>query len=211
MAEPEQEHPDFAELDLNAEEFAPVEEETFSAEPAAESPPAGLPADLEATADFVAEPAGEDEAAAISEADLVPGEEAPLESVEAVLEGAGEEAATPHKKSLAWLFHLEWMGLVLVLLAIYPLVSLVVPNAIWTAAYLVLLLLIPAALWLTRKVWREPIVSATYTVLLAVTVAALLTAVYCLGLELADYGWQFKPQRAASVMVAPGAARIHSL
>jgi hypothetical protein len=175
---------------------------SFPAEAAAGSePPAeALPAedaDTMACVPGAALPGGEPAAATMP--GMVP-ESAPEESPEATeapaeppASDAEAEEAEPASKRRKWLAHVDWVGVALLAIAIYFVVEQAVKtNVAWTAGYLILLVLIPFSLWKTRHRWTTPQITAVYTVLLAISTVALLTAVYWLGLELAQYNWDIK-------------------
>ena len=51
--------------------------------------------------------------------------------------------------------------------------------------------LIPYALWCSSARWVTPPASALYTVMLALSTAALISGTWFEGLELSHYDWQF--------------------
>lgn len=175
---------------------------SFPAEAAAagEAPAEVLPADTE-TADFVPEvapPDGEPVAATmpgmvpeLAQEGLPEAGEAPAEPPAAETEAEPAETA-PAPKWRKWLAHVDWVGVALLAIAIWLVVRAVTVNVAWITGYLILLVLIPFTLWKTRKRWMTPQITAVYTVLLAISTAALLTAVFWLGLELAQYHWDVK-------------------
>ena len=59
----------------------------------------------------------------------------------------------------------------------------------------VMLALIPYALWRSSAHWVTPAGSALYTVMLALSTAALITGTWCVGLELSRYDWQYSKTR----------------
>jgi cation transport ATPase len=159
---------------------------------AGEAPAEALPADAE-TAEFMPEvalPGGEPAAEAeLAQEGLPEAGEASAEPPE----GEAEPAETsPAPKRRKWLAHVDWVGVALLAIAIWLVVQAVTVNVAWITGYLVLLVLIPFALWKTRNRWMTPQITAVYTVLLAISTAALLTAVFWLGLELAQYHWDVK-------------------
>jgi hypothetical protein len=173
---------------------------SFPAEAAAggEAPAEALPADAE-TAEFrpeVALPGGEPAAATMP--GMVPelAQEGLPEAGEAPAEPPAPEAepaeTAPAPKWHKWLAHVDWVGVALLAIAIWLVVRVITVNVAWITAYLVLLVLIPFSLWKTRNRWMTPQITAVYTVLLAISTAALLTAVFWLGLELAQYHWDVK-------------------
>ena len=60
--------------------------------------------------------------------------------------------------------------------------------------------LIPYALWRSSPRWVMPAASALYTVMLALSTAALITGVWFNGQELSSYDWQFSKARVKSSM-----------
>ncbi len=116
--------------------------------------------------------AAEAEVAATEKEAEVPGEEVPAE-----------------KPPSKWPRYLEIAILILVLLAI--------SISAWqqwifisTAIYILAVAAIPYALWKTRKT------ATIYTVFLGCVLAAILTAVYCLWVELGRYDFDIKAQEA---------------
>jgi hypothetical protein len=200
----------------SAEGAVPPEAE-MGGEPAAGEPAAeALPAEGAETMDFGAafaapgteETAAETELAGEGLPDLgEPAAEAP------VAEGEEAEEEVPAKRP-AWLAYVDWAGLVLLAVVIWLVVRVVVADVfvLWTTAYLILLVLIPFSLWKSRHRWTTPQITAAYTVFLAISVAALLTAVYWLGLELFLYEWDVKAKTRPVVGAAqyPGATSLIS-
>ena len=105
-------------------------------------------------------------------------------------------AAEGVKKPAAWLGLADWVVAVLAIGLLWGLLTLATNFPIWNAVYVVVLGLIPFVLWKTRKRWTTPEITAVYTIMLAIAVAALWTAVYWLGLELARYQWDIKAKKA---------------
>ena len=68
----------------------------------------------------------------------------------------------------------------------------------------VMLGLIPYALWRSMARWVTPAASAVYTVMLALSTAALITGTWMEGLELSRYDWQFSKLRVAAGKPRPG-------
>ena len=190
---------------------------------AAEAVPADPSHGEAETTDFVPEFVlpGDEPATAELAAEEAPGAEgmpsAVVEPPEAEAEGEaeaaaeGEEAETaPAPKRRKWLAHVDWVGVALLVIAIWLVVQAVsdnVANVVWTTGYLVLLVLIPFSLWKTRARWLTPQITAVYTVLLAISTAMLLTAIFWLGLELAQYHWDIKAKTRPAVVGAASLLR----
>jgi hypothetical protein len=204
MSEHDEENPIFEDFGLSTDDL------TFA------EPGTGAPADAHTPAE-----GEEDEAAAAAvepaegaEGKATPeafGEEEPIGVEEEQPEGPQEELA-PQKKPLDVLFHAQWIGaVVLCVIAalVFPLAH--VSHAYWHSSYAVAMIALVAATWLTRKVWATFAVTALYTVCLAGALAALLTSVYWLGLELAMYDWNLtakqgkQPQPPATAAASLGA------
>jgi hypothetical protein len=164
------------------------------AEPVAEVESlAGEPAELAEVAE-AAEVAEVGEAVAAEEAEAIEGAEAePLEKKR-------------KKRNPAMMPAFEWMGLVLVGVGIYYVLALVSPHALMDAIYVILMAAIPLTLLQTRKKWREPKASSPYLMVLSLTLVALLTGTYCLGLEVSAYNWDLKASTAPHVDLTPAAA-----
>ncbi len=204
MSEHEEENPIFEDLGLSTDDL------TFA------EPGTAAPADAH-TPDEGEE--GEAAAAAVEPADGAEGEatpeafdeEEPIGVADEQPEGPQEEPAP--KKPLDVLFHAQWIGaVVLCLIAalVFPLAH--VSHAYWHSSYAVAMIALVAATWLTRKVWATFAVTALYTVCLAGALAALLTSVYWLGLELAMYDWdltarQGKLDQPRATVAAPLGAK----
>ncbi|MGA2254826.1 MAG: hypothetical protein ABSG53_09205, partial [Thermoguttaceae bacterium] len=73
----------------------------------------------------------------------------------------------------------------------------------------IMLGLIPYALWRSKARWVTPAASALYTLMLALSTAALIGGIWFEGLELSRYHWQFSKARVTAgkprpvVIVAP--------
>ena len=122
----------------------------------------------------------------------------------AIDEGEEEEFVEPEKQPSAMLGVMEWIVAAAAIGLFWGLLTLATSFAglwIWNTIYAVILGLIPFVLWKTRKWWTTPEVTAVYTVMLAIAVAALWTAVYWLGLELARYQWDIKARKARGLAV----------
>ena len=68
----------------------------------------------------------------------------------------------------------------------------------------VMLGLIPYALWRSMPRWVTPAASAVYTVMLALSTAALIAGMWLVGVELSHYDWQVTPARVAAGKPRPG-------
>lgn len=138
-------------------------------------------------------------------------EEAPVEAELAdegiaELESAEEEEAPKSKFELPpWVRTLEWITVGL--LAVGGLAA-VICSAAWVKdakqvtlilniACPVLLGLIPYALWRSSDRWVTPPISALYTVMLALSTAALIVGTWFEGMELSRYDWQFSKTRVS--------------
>jgi hypothetical protein len=124
------------------------------------------------------------------------------------LEAAAEAEEPKPKFALpAWVGTVEWIavGVLAVgsLLAIIVSIILFDKNAKQVTLTLniacpVLLGLIPYSLWRCRTRWVTPAASAIYTVMLALSSAALIAGTWFQGLELSRYDWQFTKTRVAA-------------
>ena len=128
----------------------------------------------------------------------------------AELEAAEEPAETKEKKPKTkvelppWVGTAEWVTIGV--LAVGSLLAIVV-SAVWfdkspqqvslilNIACPVMLGLIPYALWRSMARWVTPAASALYTVMLALSTAALIAGTWFEGLELSRYDWQFSKTR----------------
>jgi hypothetical protein len=120
---------------------------------------------------------------------------AEAEGQEAAAESAGEgeeEPATeekPEPKPAKWPFFVEWgaiVGVPVILLGIAFLHLLYFATVI----YVVSVALIPYAIWKGRQT------NSVYTVILGCALVAVLTAVYCLWLEVGRYQFDIKAREA---------------
>ena len=127
-----------------------------------------------------------------------------------------EEKPKPNaKRELpAWVRTLEWVTVVLLAAIglIAPFVAIIWvadPKTADTVTLIVnicfpmLLLLVPYALWRSSRRWTTPAASALYTVLLAVSVTALIGGAWVEGMELSRMKWQFNKSRVAAGKPAP--------
>ena len=208
MADSKDPLPEFEEPELPAngtEAAGPLEELDFTepidfsfpsdamteAQPAGEAEPL---AEAEATA-AEAEAIG-DLGLTDDEATGEPAEAEVFDADEVVAEVEAEAEPSRGKKLAKWLARVEWIAVPAVVVTIWMAAGLITSHAILSAAYMVLLLLIPYSLWKLHRFWTSPQITAVYTLMLAVGTAALLTAVYWLGLELARYDWDIKARKA---------------
>jgi hypothetical protein len=138
-------------------------------------------------------------------------ERAPEAEAEAELEAEPAKAPLP-----PWVEKAEWgavggIGGLAFLLAVIAVCWFSNPGTItviWHLAYWILLALIPYSLWRGKKFWVAAELSPLYAVMLAIGAAALLTAVYCLGLELSRYNWDIKARKARHLTAASSTVRL---
>jgi hypothetical protein len=159
---------------------------------------------------------GAEEAApheAVAEAELA--DEAPEGELPEKL-GEEEPKAKPKRELPAWVHTLEWTTVAM--LAVGSLIALFV-SIIWVQdpdtvtlvlniTFPLMLALIPYSLWRSSRRWVTPSISALYTVLLAISAAALIGGTWAEGMELARYKWKFNKSRLAAdkprqIYVAP--------
>ena len=112
------------------------------------------------------------------------------EPKESLPEGATEDREEPAKESpLRPPFYVELAGVIGL-----PVIVLVLAwSGVWllsTAVFLIGLGFIPYGLWLGRRT------NTIYTIFLGCMLAALLTATYCLWIEMGRYGFEVKPRKA---------------
>ncbi len=116
------------------------------------------------------------------------------------------EAPKPKFELPAWVHTLEWVTVGL--LAVGGLLA-VVCSVVWVKdarqvtltlniACPLLLALIPYALWRSSVRWVTPQITALYTVMLALSTAALIAGTWLEGLELSSYEWQFSKARVSA-------------
>ena len=132
---------------------------------------------------------------------------ADLEAAEELPEGMeeGEEEAKPKFELPRWLQITEWVTVGV--LAVGALLAIVIsvfwvqePKHVTLALNIacpVMLGLIPYALWRSMARWVTPEASAVYTVILALSAAALIAGTWFVGGELANYDWQYTKARVA--------------
>ena len=148
-----------------------------------------------------AEPVPAEEAA--MEPELAGEGVADLELAEGLAEG---EEPKPKFTLPPWVRTAEWVAVGL--LAAGALLAVVI-SVIWVKnpARVTLMLnigcplmlgLIPYALWRSMDRWVSPAISAIYTVMLALSTAALVAGTWFIGLELARYDWQYSRTRVAA-------------
>ena len=207
MADSKGQNPEFEEPDQPGDEANPAEpvDEVGFGEPLEELD-FTEPADFDFPSDAVAEDVvpGEGEVSesiglsglglTSDQEPIVAGEGVP--EAEEVVEEVEETEPRPRRNLLKWLARLELPGVVAIAAVIWFVANMMTANGIWSATFLILLGLIPYALWKTRKYWTTPEITAVYTVMLAIGTAALLSAVYWLGLELFRYDWDIKAKKA---------------
>ena len=128
--------------------------------------------------------------------------------LEVAEEPAEEEKQKPKFELPGWVRTVEWvMGGLLAVGALLAIVISIVqvqnPTPILNIAFPLLLGLIPYALWRSSGRWVTPAVSAPYTVMLALSAAALIAGTWFEGLELARYDWQFNKARVTAAKPRP--------
>ena len=133
------------------------------------------------------------------------------------LETAEEEKPKPKLELPAWVQTAQWV--MVGLLAVGSLVA-VICSIVWVPqnpkqvtltlniCCPLMLALIPFALWRSSARWVTPATSAVYTVMLALSAAALIAGMWFQGLELSRYDWQFSRTRVSAgkpprVMIPP--------
>ncbi len=157
--------------------------------------------------------AGGEAIAGAAEAGLEPAAEEALPEAEAEAELEAQPAKAPLPP---WVEKAEWgavagIGGLAFLLAVVAVCWFSNPGAItviWHLAYWILLALIPYSLWRGKRYWAAAELSPLYAVMLAIGAAALLTAVYCLGIELSRYNWDIKARKARHLTAAATALRL---
>lgn len=163
---------------------------------------AGIPAGLEHL--LGAEEAAPHEAAAADQA-VAQAEAAPAETEAAEAEAEEESPLKPKRELPAWVHALEWT--VVAVLAVGAVIGLLVAAFLEngdTATLVVdiccplMLALIPYALWRSSRHWTTPAVTALYTVLLALSAAALIGGTWVEGRELASYKWMYSKARVST-------------
>ena len=134
-----------------------------------------------------------------------------------IAEEPAEVGKKPKFELPAWVRTAEWITVsVLAAGALIAVISSIIwvqapgrVTLIMNIAFPVMLALIPYALWRSIARWVTPPASALYTVMLALSTAALIGGTWFEGLELSHYRWQFSKTRVragkppAVVMVAP--------
>ncbi|MGO9115203.1 MAG: hypothetical protein ACLP9L_38820 [Thermoguttaceae bacterium] len=128
------------------------------------------------------------------------------------VEAADTEEKTKRKIELpAWVQTAEWV--MVGVLTVGALLSIIV-SVFWVAspktvtivlniACPLILLLIPYALWRSSARWVTPPASAIYTLMLAMSTAALVAGMWCEGLELSRYDWLFSKARVTAAKPRP--------
>ena len=149
-----------------------------------------------------------------------------IADLEAAEEPAEAEEEKPKFELPAWVRIAEWVTVGL--LGVGALAAIII-SIVWVQdpgrvtlvlniACPVMLGLIPYALWRSSARWVTPAASAVYTVMLALSTAALIAGMWLLGLELSPsrdakhhgYDWQFTKARVTAgkptpaVVTAPG-------
>jgi hypothetical protein len=148
-------------------------------------------------------PSGEESAAE--------GEAAEAEAV-ADLDLEEEAAEKPKREVPAWMHTLVWTmvgllgagSLIAILVSIGYVQDPDMVTLILNIGCPVMLGLIPLSLWWSSKRWTQPAVSAVYTVMLALCVAALIGGTWAQGMELSHYRWHFNKTRVSTDKPKPG-------
>jgi len=193
VADLDDENPSFDELkpldehEEQLEEAAPVEPE-----PPAEDVPSSIFEGVDAS--FLSDLPGADEdssivAAPLESAEFVEGEQAEVDearSVEMVAEAA-EEAKPKQPTNMATL--LEWGGVIGIPVILLGLAALQVLSFA-TVLYVISVGFVPYGVWKGRET------NNVYTIILACSLVAVLTAVFCLWLEIARYHADVKAREA---------------
>ncbi len=193
MSEHEEETPNFDEMGLSSDDL------TF-AEPGAEAAAEAEPA---------AEGAGEE--ASVASFDLDQDAEVAMAAdehttAEEERPEAPEEEGEP-KKSLGMLFHVQWIVALLACVAVGLAFHFGhVPYEICHTSYAIAMIVLLAVTWMTRRLWATFAVTALYTVLLAGALAALMTSVYWLSLELSMYNWDLTAKLGKKAQATADAA-----
>jgi hypothetical protein len=216
VAEPNDQTPEFDELNLfgSQPDFSQAADFTSPADAEA----GATPSSGEMPVDFTTGAGAPHETTPTAEAETFVADAADMAGVSEMVAHTDDAAEVPaeelpEKKASNLLFYFEWVGLALVATAIVVGFSLVAEKySWWHAGYWILLAMVPWILWKTRKAWSTPEVTAPYTVMLGIGAMALLTGVYFLGLELAQYDWDLKaknkPTQTVAMPVEPPASNI---
>lgn len=132
----------------------------------------------------------------VEEATVAAAPEGEVPVAEAVTaEDLTEETAEPEGKKPGFSIpYGDWIGLGVAVVAIVGLTYWKTDSWLLHALYLIALTAIPFALWKSRSRWMSPELSESYTVLLGLTIGAMVTGTYLVGLELAAYDWDRKAQ-----------------
>jgi hypothetical protein len=204
----DQQHSRSPAMNASTEEFTfpgPVEELDFT-EPADFTFPTELAA--EGQPDFAGAEGlfGGDETGAAPAETVEEVAAAPGVVTETVAELESDEEEKPKRRFElpAWFRTAEW--LIVGGLAAVALLSLIISvfvidkspkqvTLVLNIACPLMLALIPYTLWRSSKRWSVPATSATYTVMLAISTAALIAGTWFEGLELVRYEWQFSKTR----------------
>jgi hypothetical protein len=138
------------------------------------------------------------------------------------LESAEEAKPKPKFQLPGWVRTVEWV-MVGLLAAGAP--AAIIASIFWVAdakqvtltlnvACPLMLGLIPYALWRSSARWVTPAASALYTVMLALSAAALIAGAWLVGLEVSRYDWQYSKARVKAglpprvVIVPPEKAEV---
>ena len=122
------------------------------------------------------------------------------------LEATEEEEEKPKFELPAWVRIAEWITIIALAVVAPIAVAVCILNVkdpdrvtlVLDIACPLTLALIPYVLWRTVARWKSPAASALYTVILALSVAALIAGTWVEGLELSHYAWQFNKARVSA-------------
>ena len=126
--------------------------------------------------------------------------------------GEEEEVVKPKRELPAWVHTLQWSMVGLLgagsLIAIFVgIIWIQNPDTVTLILNIccpLMILLIPFALWRSADRWVKPAVTALYTVMLALSVVALIGGTWAEGTELSHFKWQFNKARVAAGKPRPG-------
>jgi hypothetical protein len=130
------------------------------------------------------------------------------EEIEVAGESAGEESQPrkPQRELPAWIRKFEWVFIgslavlspLAIIIAVFFLSDHKLVTLIFNIACPLMLALIPLALWRSSDRWTTPSTHALYTVMLALSTAALIVGTWFQGIELSHYDWQFSRTRVTA-------------
>ena len=165
-----------------AEVAEPVEAAASGAEPAATG---------EELSEFISEPAEP------ADKEKKKGKEKKKKEKPPKAEKKKLEAGAAKKWLLHILFHVPWAVAAGLCVFIYLfLIASGVQHALWHAVYLISLVVLATTILMTRRIWAKFSSTAFYTIALGCSLAAVLTGVYYLGLELYVQNWDTAAQQS---------------